>query len=299
MLLSDLIEPQFIHLRSDMCSEKEVIRHLLEHFRKNTPVILDLDTVIRAVEQRSSLGGIVFPTGIAVPHARLDDFEDLLIGICVPAEAISMEEVPVRMIVLMLTSHPPSNIYLNALAAFIKISQNTALFTSLLQAKNAHEFLHLIEEAAIAVKERVTVADVMAMDVPMISPQACIRELADLFYSKGEGYAAVVDEGGDFVGEVGVLDLLRTGLPQYTNTVQSLSFLESFAPLESLAELEDKLAVERIMVQPPVLLGPETSIVEAVFQLTRNKRDCLPVVQEGRIVGLLCAQEIVRRILRG
>jgi PTS system nitrogen regulatory IIA component len=299
MLLSDLIEPQFIHLRSDMCSEKEVIRHLLEHFRKNTPVILDLDTVIRAVEQRSSLGGIVFPTGIAVPHARLDDFEDLLIGICVPAEAISMEEVPVRMIVLMLTSHPPSNIYLNALAAFIKISQNTALFTSLLQAKNAHEFLHLIEEAAIAVKERVTVADVMAMDVPMISPQACIRELADLFYSKGEGYAAVVDEGGDFVGEVGVLDLLRTGLPQYTNTVQSLSFLESFAPLESLAELEDKLAVERIMVQPPVLLGPETSIVEAVFQLTRNKRDCLPVVQEGRIVGLLCAHEIVRRILRG
>jgi PTS system nitrogen regulatory IIA component len=282
-----------------MCSQGEVIRHLLEHFRRNTPAMLDLDAVSRAVEQRSSLGGIVFPTGIAVPHARLDDFEDLLIGICVPAEAISMEGVPVRMIVLMLTSRTPSNIYLNALAAFIKISQNSELFGRLLSSKNAHEFLHTLELAAIAVKEELTVADVMSTDVSVISPQACIRELADLFYSKGEGYAAVVSPEGDFVGEVGVLDLLRAGLPQYTDTVQSLSFLESFAPLESLAELEDTLPVERIMVQPPVQLGPETSIVEAVFQLTRNRRDCLPVVQEGRIVGLLCAQEIMRRILRG
>jgi PTS system nitrogen regulatory IIA component len=281
-----------------MCSESEVIRHLLEHFRRNTPAILDLDTITRAVEQRSSLGGIVFPTGIAVPHARLDDFEDLLIGICVPAEAVSMEGVPVRMIVLILTSRTPSNIYLNALAAFIKISQNSDLFGRLLAARNAYEFLHILEQAAIVVKEELTVADVMSQDVPMIAPQACIRELADLFYSKGEGYAAVVSQEGDFVGEVGVLDLLRAGFPQYTEAVQSLSFLESFAPLESLAELEDTLPVERIMIQPPVLLGPETSIVEAVFQLARNKRDCLPVVQEKRIIGLLCAQEIVRRILR-
>jgi PTS system nitrogen regulatory IIA component len=299
MLLTDLIEPQFIHLRSEMCSKSDITRHQLEHFRKNTPGILDLDSVTRAVEQRSALGGIVFPTGIAVPHARLDDFEDLLIGICVPAEAIPMEGVPVRMIVLMLTSRTPSSVYLNALAAFIKISQNAALFNSLLQAKNAHEFLHLLEEAAIAVKERVTAGDVMVTQVATISPQACIRELADLFYTTGVGYAAVVDEGGDFVGEVGVLDLLRAGLPHYTDTVQSLSFLESFAPLESLAEREDTLAVERIMVQPPVQLGPETSIVEAVFQLTRNKRDCLPVIRKERIVGLLCGQEIVKRVLRG
>jgi PTS system nitrogen regulatory IIA component len=281
-----------------MCSQGEVIRHLLERFRKNTPAILDLDAVTRAVAQRSSLGGIVFPTGIAVPHARLEAFEDLLIGICVPAEAISMEGVPVRMIVLMLTSRTPSNIYLNALAAFIKISQNNELFDRLLASKNAYEFLQILELAAIAVKEALTVADVMSVDVPMISPQACVRELADLFYSKGLGYAAVVNQEGKFMGEVSVLDLLRAGLPQYTDTVQSLSFLESFAPLESLAEQEDTLLVEGIMIQPPVALGPDASIVEAVFQLTRNKRDCLPVVQEGRIVGLLCAQEIVRRILR-
>jgi CBS domain-containing protein len=59
----------------------------------------------------------------------------------------------------------------------------------------------------------------------MISPQARIRELADLFYSKGEGCAAVVSREGDFVGEVGVLDLLRAALPHYTDKVQSLSLL--------------------------------------------------------------------------
>jgi PTS system nitrogen regulatory IIA component len=299
MLLSDLIKPQFIHLRSTMCSESQVIQHLLEHFRRNTPATFDLRVVSRAVAQRSALGGIVFPTGIAVPHARLEDFEDLLIGICVPAKAISLEGVPVRMIVLMLTSRTPSNVYLNTLAAFIKISQDAELFARLLASKSAHEFLRILERAAIAVKEELTVGDVMSTGVPTISHQARIGGLADLFYSKRLGYAAVVNREGDFAGEVSVLDLLRAGLPQYTDTVQSLRFLESFAPLESLAKLEDTLTVERIMVQPPVLLGPETSIVEAVFQLTRNKRECLPVVQKGKVVGLLCAQEIVRRILRG
>jgi hypothetical protein len=56
----------------------------------------------------------------------------------------------------MLTSRAPSSVYLNTLAAYIKISQDTSLFTALLRAKNAHEFLHLLQEAAIAVKERVT-----------------------------------------------------------------------------------------------------------------------------------------------
>jgi PTS system nitrogen regulatory IIA component len=251
------------------------------------------------VEQRSALGGIIFPTGLAVPHARLDDFEDLLIGICVPTEAIQMEGVPVRMIVLILTSRPATNIYLNTLAAFIKISQNTDLFAELLRVRSSQEFIQILEQAEITVKERVTVADVMTREVLTISPQACIRELADLFYSRGVGYAAVVDGTDSFVGEISVMDLLRAGLPQYTTMVQSLSFLETFAPLEALMEVEDTLSVAQIMGQPPIQLEPETSIVEAVFQLTRNQRDCLPVIQKGRIVGLLCAQAIVRRILRG
>jgi mannitol/fructose-specific phosphotransferase system IIA component (Ntr-type) len=93
VLLSDLIEPRFIHLSNEMCSQGEAIRHLLEELRKNTPAILDLDTAARAVEQRSCLGGIALPAGIALPRARLDDFEDLPIGICPAAGAISMADV--------------------------------------------------------------------------------------------------------------------------------------------------------------------------------------------------------------
>jgi PTS system nitrogen regulatory IIA component len=299
MLLSNLLELNFIHLKSDMSSKAEVIQHLLHHFQKSSPVAFNLDAVRGAVERREALGGTVFPTGIAVPHARLEGFEDLLIGVCVPRQPIALEGVAVRMVVLILTSKVASPIYLTALAALLKMSQDKPLFEKLLGAHSAHEFVAAVEQSGLTVSERVTVADVMCPEVPRIAPQATLRELADMMYSQGASYAAVTGADEELLGEVRLLDLLRVGLPQYTSHLESLRFLESFTPLESLTQREDTLTVREIMNKTPPSIGPETSIVEAVFELTHKHLDCLAVVAEGRLVGRLCAADILRRIVRG
>jgi PTS system nitrogen regulatory IIA component len=299
MLLASLLNPNFIHLKSEMSTKAEVIQHLLLHFQKSSPAAFDLAAVRAAVEQRESLGGTVFPTGIAVPHARLEGFEDLLIGICVPRQPIQLEGIAVRMLVLILTSKVASPIYLTALAALLKLSQDQPLFESLLEARSAHEFLATMERAGVTVRKKVTVADVMSPEVARVAPQASLRELVDMMYRQGESYAAVVGSDGAFLGEVRVLDLLRVGLPQYTSYLENLRFLESFAPLEALTQKEDTLAVSEIMNKAPPSIGLDTPIVEAVFELTHKNLDCLAVVEKGKLVGRLCASEILRRIVRG
>lgn len=299
MLLSSLLDLNFIHLKSDMSSKAEVIQHLLQHFQRSSPAIFDLDAVRGAVEQREALGGTVFPTGIAVPHARLEGFEDLLIGVCVPRRPILLEGTAVRMVVLILTSKVASPIYLTALAALLKMSQDQPLFTRLLEAHHPHEFVTAVEQSGLTVSRRVTVADVMCPEVPRIAPHSTLRELADMLYSKGVGYAAVTTDDGALLGEVRVLDLLRVGLPQYTGYLENLRFLDSFAPLESLTQKEDTLTVQEIMNKTPPTIGPDTSIVEAVFELTHKNLDCLAVTEKGRLVGRMCAADILNRIVRG
>jgi len=298
MLLSDLLQPSHIHLRSDIDGKDAAIDHLLGHFLKSSPARLDRAAVRAAIDAREALGGTAFPTGIAVPHGRLADFDDLLIGICVPLRPVTIDGIPVRMIVLMLTSKAGTPVYLNTLAAWLKMSQDAVLFGRLVGARNPHEFIDIVARAGVTVRERVTAADVMQTEVPRIGPEATLRELADLFFTHGVSYAAVTGGDDRLVGEVRLADLLRAGLPPYTEGMENLRFLESFAPLEALTEKEDTIRVREVMNREPVTLDPETPVVEAVLKLTRTCHDCLPVVDGGRLLGIVCAAEILRRIVR-
>jgi PTS system nitrogen regulatory IIA component len=298
MLLADLLQPSFIHLRSEIDGKDAAIDHLLGHFLKSSPAHLDRATVREAIEAREALGGTMFPTGIAVPHARLADFDDLLIGVCVPARPVPIAGTPARMIVLMLTSRIGSPVYLNTLAAWLKLSEDVVLFGRLVGARTPHEFIEIVRRAGIAVREKVTATDIMQTEVARIGPEATLRNLADLFFTSGASYAAVIGADDRLVGEVHLVDLLRAGLPAYTEDMENLRFLESFAPLEALAEKEDTIRVHEVMNRTPVTLDPETPVVEAVLKLTRSCHDCLPVVDGGRLLGIVCAAEILRRIVR-
>lgn len=298
MLLADLLQPSLVHLRSDVDGKDAAIDHLVGHFLKTSPARLDRAAVRAAIDAREALGGTVFPTGIAVPHGRLADFDDLLIGVSVPLRPVTIAGTPTRMIVLMLTSKAGSPVYLNTLASWLKLSQDAALFGRLVGARTPHEFIEIVRHAGITVREKVTAADVMVTEVPRIGPEATLRELADLFFTRGASYAAVI--GGDerLAGEVRLADLLRAGVPPFTDGMENLRFLESFAPLERLAENEDTIRVREVMNRAPVTLDPETPVVEIVLKLTRSSHDCLPVLDGGRLVGLVCAAEILRRIVR-
>jgi nitrogen PTS system EIIA component len=298
MLLSDLLQPSFIHLRSNIGDKDEAIDHLVGHFLKSSPARLERAAVRAAIDSREALGGTVFPTGIAVPHGRLADFDDLLIGVCVPLRPVAVQGTPVRMIVLMLTSKAGSPVYLNTLAAWLKLSQDQVLFGRLVGARTPVEFIDIVRRAGITVREKVTAADVMQTDVPHISTDATLRELADLFFTRGASYAAVTHRDGRLAGEVRLMDLLRAGLPPFTDGMENLRFLESFAPLEALAEKEDTIRVGEVMNRAPVTLDPETPVVEVVLKLLRSTHDCLPVVSGGHILGVVCASEILRRIVR-
>ena len=296
MKIISILQENLIFLRVKIDSKKQAIKFMLDQMHK-IHKFPQPQKLLEAVLDRELLGGTSFETGIAIPHARISDFNDLIIGICVPEKPFSEDDQEIRCVVVILTSAIVSNLYLKTLACLVNISQDSSLWNNLLGSKTPAGFLDALKD--IYVKKEITTQDIMETEFCKVTPETNLKELADIFYKSGETYAAVVDHAGKFIGEAGVADLLKRGIPEYAYMVGNLNFLATLEPFEDLLENEEKISVKQIMRKAQITLKPETAIIEAALEITQASRSHLPVVKDNKIVGLLKITNLLNKIIRG
>ena len=93
----------------------------------------------------------------------------------------------------------------------------------------------------------------------------------------------VVDESGRLVGMVSQRDLYRAGI----SSVLSLTG-------ETQRDWLIKVPVHHVMTRDVVTIGPDASVLEATQRLLDGKFGCLPVVDGGKLVGLLSETDCLR-----
>ena len=93
----------------------------------------------------------------------------------------------------------------------------------------------------------------------------------------------IVDADGQLIGLVTQRDLLRA-------TVASVLGLGRNAERDWLAAIP----VDHIMVAPVVTVAPDADLSEAVDLMVTRKYGCLPVVEGGRLLGLLTETDCLR-----
>ncbi|MFA7566891.1 MAG: CBS domain-containing protein [Alkalispirochaeta sp.] len=297
MKLTSLLDPDFIEIGVSVGSVAEAVDRIVDAFHLSYHFVHSKDKILAAIHERESLGGTQFKTGLALPHARFEGFNDVLIGICVPQRPIATEAGPIRFVVVILTEKTGSDLYLQTIAAFTRLSRNKELFDRLCAVGGKRELLSLLE--GIEVKKEVTVADIMSDHRETVLPGASVREAADILYKSKSSYLPVVDEKGAFVGEITVHELLRIGIPDYAIKIGSLRFLSSFAPFEEFLRREDSIRIGEVMVEPEAVLEEQSSLAEAALLLTKHKRRHLPVLREGKLVGVLSFMDLLNRVIRG
>jgi acetoin utilization protein AcuB len=65
---------------------------------------------------------------------------------------------------------------------------------------------------------------------------------------------------------------------------------------EQTAHLDD-MVVETAMTADPVTVSPDTTIEEAVSLMLVKRIGCLPVTQDGGLVGIITATDMLRALL--
>ncbi len=132
------------------------------------------------------------------------------------------------------------------------------------------------------------VRDVMTADPTTLKRNDKLTLADDIMRLGRVRHLPVVDDDGEtLVGIVTQRDLFRDAL------AQALGYGK-----HAQRKILDTLAVKDVMATDVVTTGPETSLIAAAGILTERKIGCLPVVENGRLVGILTEGDFVALVAR-
>ena len=130
------------------------------------------------------------------------------------------------------------------------------------------------------------VRDLMTADPLTVSPDMPVFEARQRMLRERFRHLLVTD-GGRLVGIVTDRDI-RLNLPSHAT---SLSVWE-------MNYLLARLTVEQVMTRTLITVGPERPAGEAARTMLDHKIGCLPVVDGGRLVGILTETDLLRAFVR-
>lgn len=145
--------------------------------------------------------------------------------------------------------------------------------------------------------------DIMTRDVITVTETLSVRELAKILADNKISGVPVVDIQGGLIGVVTENDLIDQAKKVHIPTV--MAFFDSFVFLESPERLEKDIkkmaaaTVADICTRQVVTVKPATPLDELATLMAEKKIHTLPVVEDGRLVGVIGKSDIIRTLAQG
>ncbi|MFQ5847500.1 MAG: CBS domain-containing protein [Candidatus Methylomirabilales bacterium] len=127
-----------------------------------------------------------------------------------------------------------------------------------------------------------TVGKIMSQAPVVVEPQAPLREACRLMAEHHIRHIPVVSADG-LVGVISDRDV-RESLPAPSSQAGSAE----------CAAAMDRIAVWEVMVEEVVTVTPRTPLAQAVHLLAGHKIGCLPVMDSGRLVGIVTETDVLQ-----
>ena len=151
-------------------------------------------------------------------------------------------------------------------------------------------------------KGPLVVRDLMTTDVVSVTPETPVDRIARLMGERDISGLPVVDEAGRVVGIVTDLDLIVRNAslspPAY------LPLLDGRIPLETPAHYRRRLRhmlgslARDVMTEEVVTIGPDEDVETLATLMEKRKVNPIPVVEAGRMVGIVSRADVVRLMAR-
>lgn len=140
-------------------------------------------------------------------------------------------------------------------------------------------------------------ADIMVKDVVSAAPEASVQELAALMLERRISGMPVVDGAGRLLGIVSEGDLIRR--PEIDTDRVKLGWLRLLVSDEARARDFVKShgrKAREVMTQPAITVAADAPLAEVVRLMERHRVKRLPVVEKGKLVGLVTRIDLLRAV---
>ena len=147
MYLSELLESDLVLPKISCSSKDELISIVLEKiYSTGKGFPLPQEDVLKTIYLREKIGGTMLPSGLSVPHARLQDYEGFVLALATPTESIIHDGIQIRLMAIMLSSQEGGPYYLPCLAALTKLSRDLEHFSRLCDTEKSEDLISVIKE---------------------------------------------------------------------------------------------------------------------------------------------------------
>ena len=262
----------------------------------------DVDQVCAEIIERENTLNLPYE-GVALPHVRMPEFNDLYFIIGILPEAVQLQECdlkPSRLVLISLISGDTSDLYLKGLAAFARFVSNISNRTALENAGSGAEFCQILRNADVRVHNNLTASDLATDDIPAIHPGETLSRALDVFTSSNRSCLPVVDDNGKLIAELNSTDVMQQFIPEYLFRMDHLDFVNSFDAFNRIFREEDEHFVKDYMSDVKLQIKEDTPLIQFTVKMVKDKVATGFVVDaEGNYKGVISTRDIVKKVLRG
>ena len=141
------------------------------------------------------------------------------------------------------------------------------------------------------------VTDIMSTNVATVAPDTSVKEVAMLMVQRRISGVPVVDEGGHVIGLISEGDLIRR--PEMATDKPLSRWASLMTGQEQKARDFIKthgLHAQEVMTPAVVTINADATLNEAAGRMEKNKIKRLPVVEGGKLIGILTRADLLRAL---
>jgi CBS domain-containing protein len=227
-------------------------------------------------------------------HYRTDAVNDLRVALGTSQRPICREVGDnetqcARILLLIVAPRKFAAEYLQLVGAFARLLSKRPIIDQMLEQPDAESLARLQAFSDYELPAQLSVRDIMTYQPKTIAPDTGLKEAAREMVRLGVGGLPVVDDDGLVVGMLGERELLRS-LSSYLQGGRGEGARAPGVPSQ-------RPTVRDAMTRQVLCVSPDQAIADVSSMMTNKDVDRVPVVRDGRIVGMLTRGDIVRKLL--
>ncbi|TNE90743.1 MAG: CBS domain-containing protein [Deltaproteobacteria bacterium] len=231
-------------------------------------------------------------------HVRLDEMDGARLALCTLSEPIPWTDGGEARLVALLAA--PRERPVQSLRFFRSLGSllsDPAAAGYIGSADDATALAQWLDDRLEEEDGTLTAADVMRSATGMYGADLSLPQLAKRMAQYGHDAAGVTDAHGRFIGMVTADAIFTLGMPDFFKQLESVAFLPEFDPFERYFAKGQQLRASDALVPNPVVVSPDTPILEVVFALAVKGAPKVFVCEDGRLVGVIDRIRVIDRIL--
>jgi len=141
------------------------------------------------------------------------------------------------------------------------------------------------------------VSEIMTKKVYTISPDSTLKECAEAL-NKNNINGLVVVEKEKVVGVITRSDIFKAILPRYPDIIEEERYVSDLEYVEERANKLFEMEVKDIMGAPPITVNSDMPIVKAGSTMILRRVKQVPVVDKGKLMGVITLTDIINNFLK-